>query len=57
MPRKAREQSPTGIYHVMMRGINRQSIFEEEKDRLKFIEKLAEFRDKNSMWAFVSGTI
>jgi len=28
MPRKAREESPTGIYHVMMRGINRQSIFE-----------------------------
>jgi len=41
MPRKAREQSSTGIYHVKMRGINRQSIFEEEKDRQKFIEKLA----------------
>lgn len=47
MPRRAREQSPTGIYHVIMRGINRQSIFEEEEDRQKLIEKLARFREKN----------
>ena len=47
MPRRAREQSPTGIYHVIMRGINRQSIFEEEEDRQKLIEKLARFRERN----------
>ena len=29
MPRQARESSGTGIYHVMMRGINHQNIFEE----------------------------
>lgn len=29
MPRKSRIQSGTGVYHVMMRGINRQRIFEE----------------------------
>ena len=28
MPRTARDQSATGIYHVMIRGINRQDIFE-----------------------------
>ena len=28
MPRKQREKSGTGIYHVMMRGINHQDIFE-----------------------------
>ena len=27
MPRTARDQSATGIYHVMIRGINRQDIF------------------------------
>ena len=32
MPREAREKSPTGIYHIIMRGINRQSIFEDEED-------------------------
>ncbi|MCC8117903.1 MAG: hypothetical protein LIP09_04025 [Bacteroidales bacterium] len=32
MPRKAREISITGIYHAMMRGINRQRIFEDRLD-------------------------
>ena len=27
MPRQARKESGTGIYHVMLRGINRQDIF------------------------------
>ena len=30
MPRKARIESGTGIFHVMMRGINHQNIFEDE---------------------------
>ena len=29
MPRVGREQSGIGICHVMLRGINRQDIFEE----------------------------
>ena len=40
MPRKAREESATGIYHVMIRGINRQDIFQEPEDFWKFIETL-----------------
>ena len=28
MPRKAREGSGTGIFHVMMRGTNHQNIFD-----------------------------
>ena len=32
MPRKAREGSGTGIFHVMMRGINHQNIFEDAED-------------------------
>ena len=31
MPRSTRMKSKTGIYHVMLRGINRQDIFEDEK--------------------------
>ena len=27
MPRKARRKSEMGIYHIIMRGINRQNIF------------------------------
>lgn len=52
MPRRAREQSPTGIYHVIMRGINRQSIFEDYEDRLILIDKLAKFRVKSSYRIF-----
>ena len=33
MPRSARKISDNGIYHVMLRGINRQDIFEDDEDR------------------------
>ena len=36
MPGKARKKSSTEIYHIMIRGINRQGIFEEEKDYRRF---------------------
>ena len=45
MPRTARDQSATGIYHVMIRGINRQDIFETPEDYRKFIETLASLRE------------
>ena len=35
MARPIREKSGTGIYHVMLRGINRQDIFEDEEDYLQ----------------------
>jgi len=34
MPRTSREISGTGIYHVMLRGINKQDIFDDEDDFL-----------------------
>lgn len=37
MPRLPREASSSGIYHVMLRGVNRQDIFESDKDFLKFL--------------------
>ena len=40
MPRKNRITSDTGVYHVMMRGINHQIIFEYQNDYLKFLELL-----------------
>ena len=35
MPRQERLHSATGIYHVMLRGINRQDIFEDDEDYLQ----------------------
>ena len=39
MPRKLRVPSPTGIYHVMLRGINRDDIFLDDIDFMK-MEKI-----------------
>lgn len=40
MPRQARKRSKTGIYHIMVRGINRQIIFEDDEDYLKFLDTI-----------------
>ena len=40
MPRQARKTSGTGIYHVMLRGINRQDIFEDDEDYMRFLQSL-----------------
>ncbi len=40
MPRVARKKSKTGIYHVIVRGINRQVIFHDEEDFQKYMEIL-----------------
>jgi REP element-mobilizing transposase RayT len=40
MPRNTRVKSESGIYHIMLRGINQQLIFEDEEDDRKFLEVL-----------------
>lgn len=37
MPRNSREKSKSGIYHVVLRGINRQDIFHTDEDFLNFL--------------------
>lgn len=44
MPRQARTASGTGIFHVMVRGINHQNIFEEAEDYYQFINTLDRMR-------------
>ena len=38
-----RKISPTGIYHITMRGINKQNIFETKEDFEKFLEILRKY--------------
>lgn len=38
--------SPTGIYHVVIRGADRQLLFEEEKDFKKYLEILEYYKNK-----------
>lgn len=45
MPREARSHSRTGIYHIIMRGINRQTIFEENEDKKRFLEVLQKYKE------------
>lgn len=45
MPRKARELSRTNIYHVMLRGINRQTIFEDNEDMNYFLTEVKRCKD------------
>ena len=46
MPRVARKRSRTGIYHVMLRGVNRQQIFFDEEDNSCFIGLLGHYKKK-----------
>ena len=40
VPRTARTKSNLNMYHVMLRGINRQDIFEDDEDRRYFMESV-----------------
>ncbi|MEA1960388.1 MAG: transposase [Bacillota bacterium] len=42
MARKARVQSESGIYRVVLRGIKRQIIFYDEDDYHRFLETLSQ---------------
>ncbi len=45
MSRKAREKSSTGIYHVILRGINGQVIFKDNEDYKKLIQTINEYKE------------
>jgi REP element-mobilizing transposase RayT len=47
MARQLRKKSGTGIYHVMVRGINRQDIFEDEEDYLQMVSILRALSDRH----------
>ena len=46
MARQARKVSETGVYHVMIRGINYQRIFEDEEDQEKYLRLLQTYRKR-----------
>jgi len=45
VPRTGRKRSEGGIYHIVLRGSNRQTIFEDEEDAIKFVETLQTYKD------------
>lgn len=52
MPRQPRDKSVSGIYHCMLRGINKQDIFFDEQDYLKFIKEIKRTKELYSYKLF-----
>ena len=48
MPRRARKQSKTGVYHIIIRGINRQDIFQDEEDKSVYLDRLSRYKNECS---------
>src|SRR6056297_189450 len=47
MPRARRLKSETGIYHVVLRGINKQTVFEDTEDNEMFMLTLNQYKQKS----------
>ena len=47
MPRAARKQSESGIYHTILQGINQQLIFQEDEDYKKFLDIIADCKERS----------
>jgi putative transposase len=46
MSRRARNRSTSGIYHAMVRGINKEPIFNDNQDRWYYLKVLADAKEK-----------
>lgn len=47
MPRHSREKCASGIYHIMVRGINRQNIFNDEDDYIRYLDTIRRMKIDN----------
>lgn len=52
MPRKARLLSRSQVYHIMLRGNDRQKIFIDEEDKNKIIEILSEKKKNDAFYIY-----
>ena len=54
MPRNARKKCESGIYHVIVRGINRQNIFHDDEDYQRFLETIGRIKnpDKFELYGY-----
>lgn len=55
MPRQARLDVPGALHHIMVRGINKSNIFEDEQDKVRFLERLGQtvIEGKCTVYAWV----
>lgn len=52
MARHTRQLAESGIYHVMLRGVNRDAIFLDDEDRERFLGALAAAKDASRCLVF-----
>ena len=61
MPRNSRQLSPSYCYHMMLRGINRSNLFEDDNDRNRFLSILerccAETETQLYAWCLMSNHV
>ncbi|MFD2442842.1 transposase [Bacillus sp. CGMCC 1.16607] len=59
--REARVKSRSGIYHIMLRGANRQEIFHDENDCIRFLEIIKKYKSKSEIsvyaWCLMSNHV
>ncbi len=52
MPRAARLDAPGVLHHVMGRGLDRQIIFRDDKDRADFVRRLATLAEAHAFTVY-----
>ncbi len=52
MVRVARKKSRTGIYHIMLRGVNKKQIFHDDEDHMRFLEVVGDTKEKSSFQVY-----
>ncbi|MGI6318255.1 MAG: REP-associated tyrosine transposase [Dethiobacteria bacterium] len=48
MPRYSRQKSDLGIYHIIVRGVDRMNIFLDKNDNSKFLDTLRRFKEADN---------
>lgn len=54
MPRYARIKSQTQVYHIMLRGNNREMIFVDEEDKARMIDTLGDKKKLKSIFSMLT---
>lgn len=54
MARPLRLEMPGGLYHVLVRGNERRDVFRDDRDRTRYLERLAHYQQKFGfqVWAY-----
>ena len=52
MPRHAREKVGNSIYHICVRGNNKEAIFLDDEDRHAYLDRLCHYKERYKMHVY-----